>query len=135
MTGGYDDQWDKTRQLPPQGDGPVAPRGPVINAGRLWAGGVATAISSNALEWARSSGMEVTAAHEARQRTYTEKLLKLPADKAATIIVDGVERGRPRIRVGKDAVAVDRLVRLAPATATKVAVALERRLLRAEQQG
>ncbi|KQT91553.1 acetoin dehydrogenase [Marmoricola sp. Leaf446] len=97
-------------------------------------GGVATAISSNALEWARSSGMEVTAAHEARQRTYTEKLLKLPADKAATIIVDGVERGRPRIRVGKDAVAVDRLVRLAPATATRVAVALEHRLLKAEQQ-
>ncbi|ROR92353.1 SDR family NAD(P)-dependent oxidoreductase [Nocardioides aurantiacus] len=97
-------------------------------------GGVATAISANALEWARSSGMEVTAAHEARQRTYTEKLLKLPADKAASIIVDGVERGRPRIRVGKDAVAVDRLVRLAPATATRVAVLLERRLLKAEQQ-
>ena len=47
MTGGYDDQWDKTRQMPPQDAVPqraVAPRGPVINAGRLWAGGVATAI-------------------------------------------------------------------------------------------
>lgn len=98
-------------------------------------GGVATAISANALEWARASGMEVTAAHEARQRTYTEKLLKLPATKAATIIVDGIEKGRPRIRVGNDAVAVDRLVRLAPATATRVAVALERRLLASEQQG
>ncbi len=97
-------------------------------------GGVATAISSNALEWARSSGREVTPAHEARQRTYTEKLLKLPADKAARTIVDGVERGRPRIRVGNDAIAVDRLVRLAPATATRVAVALERRLLTSEQR-
>ncbi len=97
-------------------------------------GGVATAISSSALEWARSSGREITPAHEARQRTYTEKLLKLPADKAARIIVDGVEKGRARIRVGNDAIAVDRLVRLAPATATKVAVLLERRLLRSEQQ-
>ena len=97
-------------------------------------GGVATAISSNALEWARATGREITPAHEARQRTYTEKLLKLPADKAARIIVDGVEKGRARIRVGNDAVAVDRLVRLAPATATRVAVMLERRLLRSEQQ-
>lgn len=97
-------------------------------------GGVATAISSSALEWARSSGREITPAHEARQRTYTEKLLKLPADKAARIIVDGVEKGRARIRVGNDAIAVDRLVRLAPATATKVAVLLERRLLKSEQQ-
>ncbi|SDT09705.1 NADP-dependent 3-hydroxy acid dehydrogenase YdfG [Nocardioides scoriae] len=97
-------------------------------------GGVATAISSNALEWARATGREITPAHEARQRTYTEKLLKLPADKAARIIVDGVEKGRARIRVGNDAIAVDRLVRLAPATATRVAVMLERRLLRSEQQ-
>jgi len=39
MSGGYDDQWDETRQMPGQ-----APRGPMINAGRLWSGGVATAI-------------------------------------------------------------------------------------------
>jgi Family of unknown function (DUF6069) len=37
MTGGYDNEWDDTRQLAPA-------RGPVVNAGRLWAGGVATAI-------------------------------------------------------------------------------------------
>lgn len=46
MTGGYDDQWDKTRRMPQQGAAQqgTAPRGPVINVGRLWAGGVATAI-------------------------------------------------------------------------------------------
>lgn len=46
MTGAYNDEWDSTRQLPRQGSrvrrGPS--NGPVVNAGRLWAGGVATAI-------------------------------------------------------------------------------------------
>ena len=46
MSGGYDDQWDETRQLPQRGVARSGepPRGPVINAGRLWSGGVATAI-------------------------------------------------------------------------------------------
>lgn len=49
MTGGYNERasWDpnadRTQQLPRTGEVPP-PRGPVINAGRLWAGGVATAI-------------------------------------------------------------------------------------------
>ena len=96
-------------------------------------GGVATSIADNALAAAREAGQEVTAVHEARNRTYREKLLRLPADKAATIIVDGVEAGRVRIRVGSDAVLVDRLVRLLPTTAGRIAVALERRMLKAEQ--
>ncbi|MCW2716236.1 MAG: hypothetical protein JWR81_58 [Pseudonocardia sp.] len=49
MSGGYnEDDWDRTRQMPRHGvqqpARPEPPRGPVINAGRLWAGGVATAI-------------------------------------------------------------------------------------------
>jgi NAD(P)-dependent dehydrogenase (short-subunit alcohol dehydrogenase family) len=95
-------------------------------------GGVATSISDNALTAARDAGHEITADHEARNRTYREKLLRLPADKAAAIIVDGVEKGRVRIRVGSDAVLVDRLVRLLPTTAGRIAVALERRMLKAE---
>jgi hypothetical protein len=43
MTGDNDDQWDKTRQLPSQKPG-IPPRTPVVNAGRLWSGGIATAI-------------------------------------------------------------------------------------------
>jgi hypothetical protein len=51
MAGGYNEpqswdaaDYDRTRQMPPQGGRPAPPRGPVINVGRLWAGGVATAI-------------------------------------------------------------------------------------------
>lgn len=96
-------------------------------------GGVATAISDSAMAHARAAGLDITPQAEARARTYREKLLKLPAEKAATIIVDGVERGRARIRVGSDAVMVDRLVRLAPSSAARVAAAFERRLLKSEQ--
>ncbi len=96
-------------------------------------GGVATSISDNALALARSAGHEITAAHEARTRTYREKLLKMDPAKAARIIVDGVEKGRVRIRVGNDAVMVDRLVRLLPTTATRVAVYLERQLQKSER--
>lgn len=95
-------------------------------------GGIATNISDNALALARKAGHEITAAHEARTRTYREKLLRMDPQRAARIIVDGVEKGRPRIRVGSDAVFIDRLVRLAPARANRVAVAFERRLERGE---
>jgi NAD(P)-dependent dehydrogenase (short-subunit alcohol dehydrogenase family) len=95
-------------------------------------GGIATNISDNALALARKAGHEITAAHEARTRTYREKLLRMDPQRAARIIVDGVEKGRPRIRVGSDAVFIDRLVRLAPARANRVAVAFERRLQRGE---
>ncbi|MGH3734114.1 MAG: SDR family NAD(P)-dependent oxidoreductase [Micromonosporaceae bacterium] len=95
-------------------------------------GGIATSISDNALVFAREAGHQVTAEHEARSRTYREKLLRMDPRRAARIIVDGVERGRVRIRVGSDAVLVDRLTRLMPATATRLAVAFERRLSRSE---
>jgi NAD(P)-dependent dehydrogenase (short-subunit alcohol dehydrogenase family) len=95
-------------------------------------GGIATNISDNALALARKAGHEITAAHEARTRTYREKLLRMDPRRAARIIVDGVEQGRARIRVGNDAVLLDRLVRLAPASANRLAVAFERRLRRSE---
>jgi NADP-dependent 3-hydroxy acid dehydrogenase YdfG len=93
-------------------------------------GGVATSIADNALQHARDLGHEVNAEHEARTKVYRDKLLRLDAGQAARIIVDGVERNQPRIRVGSDAVAVDRLVRLLPGTAVRLAVAMERRLMR-----
>ena len=91
-------------------------------------GGVRTSIADTATAIAEAAGEPLTPAQRARQRVYGEKLLKLPPTDAARIIVDGVERGRPRIRVGRDAVAVDLLTRAAPATATRLAVALERKL-------
>ena len=47
-------------------------------------------------------------------RIYNEKLLKLPARKAADIIVDGVAANKPRIIMGNDARLVDLMVRLLP---------------------
>jgi NAD(P)-dependent dehydrogenase (short-subunit alcohol dehydrogenase family) len=90
-------------------------------------GGVKTRIASNAMESARALGLPVTAADEARRRLYEEKLLKLPAETAAKIILDGVERDRPRVLVGNDAKLVDVLVRALPATYIKVAAAATKR--------
>lgn len=78
-------------------------------------GGVRTSIASSALAHARASGHAVTAQEEAVHRRYEEKLLRMPPEQAARIIVDGVEAGRPRILVGRDAQVVDAVVRLVPA--------------------
>ena len=92
-------------------------------------GGVRTNIATAALTEARAMGVEITAEQEARSRMYNEKLLKLPADQAARTVVDGVEAGRPRVLVGRDAKAVDRLVRLLPARYPKLVAAVTRRAL------
>jgi NAD(P)-dependent dehydrogenase (short-subunit alcohol dehydrogenase family) len=94
-------------------------------------GGVKTQIASNALRSARELGMEVTAEDRARIDLYNEKLLKLDPDRAAQIIVEGVEKGRARIRVGNDAVAVDLISRLVPAQAPRLAVFFDRLTARA----
>lgn len=94
-------------------------------------GGVRTDIATNALRHGlETEGREATAAEQARAKLYNEKLLKLPADDAARIILDGVEKNRPRVRVGSDAKAVDLLVRLLPAQAPRLAALLDRRLVR-----
>jgi NAD(P)-dependent dehydrogenase (short-subunit alcohol dehydrogenase family) len=77
-------------------------------------GGVRTNIATSALDHARRQGRSVTPLDEARVRIYNEKLLRMPAEQAARIVVDGVEAGKPRILVGNDAKIVDLLVRLIP---------------------
>jgi hypothetical protein len=52
---------------------------------------------------------------------------------AARIIVDGVEHGRPRIRVGNDARAIDVLTRLAPSTYPRLSALLDHRLAAARR--
>jgi NAD(P)-dependent dehydrogenase (short-subunit alcohol dehydrogenase family) len=89
-------------------------------------GGVKTEIASSAMRNAEQLGIEVTDEDRARARMYNEKLLKLPAARAAEIIVDGVEKNRPRIRVGNDAVAVDLIVRLAPSLYPRLSVLFDR---------
>jgi NAD(P)-dependent dehydrogenase (short-subunit alcohol dehydrogenase family) len=76
-------------------------------------GGVKTNIATAAFERGAATRPN-TAADEARMRTYNEKLLTLPADRAARIVVDGVEGGKPRVLVGNDAKLVDLFVRLVP---------------------
>lgn len=83
-------------------------------------GGVKTNIAS--------ATAPLTAAQAARVRVYNEKLLKMPAEQAARIILDGVEAGRPRVLVGADAKAVDRLVRLFPRRYPVLVARYERRL-------
>jgi NAD(P)-dependent dehydrogenase (short-subunit alcohol dehydrogenase family) len=77
-------------------------------------GGVRTNIADAALARAERLGRPVTDEDRARVRFYNEKLLRMPAAEAARIIVDGVEADRARILVGKDAKAMDLLVRALP---------------------
>jgi NAD(P)-dependent dehydrogenase (short-subunit alcohol dehydrogenase family) len=78
-------------------------------------GGIKTNISAAALQHARDSGAEITEKHEARDRLYREKLLKMDPAEAARIIVKGVEANKVRVLVGNDAKAVDLFVRAVPA--------------------
>lgn len=87
-------------------------------------GGVKTDIASATVRDAGS----VTPDQLARARTYNNKLLKMPAERAARIIADGVVAGSPRIRVGNDARMTDRMVRLFPRLYPKLVAAYEHRL-------
>lgn len=77
-------------------------------------GGVRTNIARSALADADAVGVEVTPEQRRRARIYNEKLLRMPAEKAAAVVLDGVEAGRPRVLVGTDAKVADLLVRAAP---------------------
>ena len=90
-------------------------------------GGVRTNIATAALEAAEARGREVTPELRARTDAYNEKLLRMPAEQAARIIVDGVQAGEPRIRVGTDARIADLVVRLAPRRYPALAAFLARR--------
>ncbi|MCW3041141.1 MAG: hypothetical protein JWM31_3046 [Solirubrobacterales bacterium] len=93
-------------------------------------GGIKTNISSAALQHARDSGSEITAEHEARDRLYREKLLKMDPADAARSIVGAVEGDRVRVMVGNDAKAMDALVRLIPAAYGRVLNAATKRMLK-----
>ncbi|WP_369054658.1 SDR family NAD(P)-dependent oxidoreductase [Kineococcus terrestris] len=90
-------------------------------------GGVATGIARGAR---RGSGVS---AEQARTGTEQfERLLRLPPEVAARTVLDGVERRRARVLVGRDARAADALVRALPTVfpdlVARGAVRLARRL-------
>ena len=72
-------------------------------------GGVATAIARNARVSAETSAEE-----KRRRLALAEKLLRLPPEKAAEIIVRGIEKRRARILVGRDAIFIALIERLFP---------------------
>jgi short-subunit dehydrogenase len=87
-------------------------------------GGVKTNIATAALAAAGTAGDEDTR----RARVYNEKLLRLPAAKAADIIVAGVAANRPRIIVGNDARLVDLMVRALPRSYPRLSAWWSRRV-------
>ena len=72
-------------------------------------GGVATSIAKNARRPADVTPEEI----EKTQKRY-ERTLKLPPEKAGEIIVKGIEKRKPRVIVGSDALIVSWLERLFP---------------------
>jgi NAD(P)-dependent dehydrogenase (short-subunit alcohol dehydrogenase family) len=88
--------------------------GAPVRATVVHPGGVRTRIATSAVERAARAGLPVTAADHERARHYTQRFLRMPAEQAARIIVDGVEADRPRVLVGNDARALDILVRAVP---------------------
>jgi short-subunit dehydrogenase len=69
----------------------------------VFPGAVATNISTN-------SGLEMPKTANAE----ASKFKALPAEKAASIIIDGIERNKYRVLVGSDAAFLDKLYRFAP---------------------
>jgi NAD(P)-dependent dehydrogenase (short-subunit alcohol dehydrogenase family) len=78
-------------------------------------GGVATAIARNA-----RIAAGVPADERRRRLELAEKMLRMPPEKAAEIIVRGVEKRRARILVGSDAIFISLLERLAPVSYWRV---------------
>ncbi len=72
-------------------------------------GGVATSIADNARVPAGASAEEV-----ARERAAMRRVLRLPLEVAGETIVQGVERRKARVLVGRDAHIIALLVRVAP---------------------
>ena len=78
-------------------------------------GGVATSIAKNARVPGGSDAEEV-----ARRRAAFDKHLRLPPEIAGETIVRGVEARQPRVLVGKDAVALALVERVAPVSYWKL---------------
>jgi short-subunit dehydrogenase len=77
-------------------------------------GGIKTNIATAAITEAERAGKEITEDQRQRAEAYNKKLLKMSPERAARIILAGVQANRSRVLVGRDAKGVDVLVRLAP---------------------
>lgn len=78
-------------------------------------GGVATSIADSARVPAGVPAEEIE-----RRRRRSNRVLRMPPAKAGEIIVRGIERRKPRVLVGGDAVALSALARIAPVSYWKL---------------
>lgn len=78
-------------------------------------GGIRTGIASSS-----RIGVNIPAEEGERGKKEFEKLLTFPADRAAQLIVDAVERRRPRLLIGASAVLPDVLARIAPVASMRL---------------
>lgn len=85
-------------------------------------GGIRTNILRNARFYADAHGE----ADHARANEEFARLARTTPEEAARTIVDGVRRGRPRVLIGRDARAIDRLQRWLPVGYAKVVGAVLR---------
>jgi NAD(P)-dependent dehydrogenase (short-subunit alcohol dehydrogenase family) len=86
-------------------------------------GGIRTNIARSARHYVDSMG-NTDAAKSAAQ---FDKIARTTADEAARVIVDGIERRRPRVLIGADAKLLDRIQRWAPVAYPSILGALLRR--------
>jgi NADP-dependent 3-hydroxy acid dehydrogenase YdfG len=77
-------------------------------------GGIKTGIARNA-RFGNLSEKEIE-----RGRVYFERVLRMPAEEAASQIVRGIERDAPRILIGREAYVMDAVQRIAPVNYTRV---------------
>ena len=88
-------------------------RGTAIRVSCVHPGGIKTNIARNAR--IGGAGATVDAARVQEGKEYFERVLRMPPEQAAAIIVRGVERDQARILIGNDARLLDALARLFPA--------------------
>jgi len=96
-------------------------------------GGVRTNVATATLELGRELGHEPTEEDLRLLRIYNERFLRMPPERAAQIILAGVQAGKPRVLVGNDAKLIDLLVRAFPGSHARVQLAIERLVARITQ--
>lgn len=89
-------------------------------------GGIKTNIARAGLRHAEELGLEVGDRDRKLAELYSNKLLRMDPARCASIVLDAVEAGKPRVRVGNDAVLTDWVVRLAPKAYPRLIAGLER---------
>ena len=107
-------------------------RGTGVSAVNVHPGGIKTNIARNARVRKDPEGRGRT--HEQMAAEFDAVTLTTP-DKAAEIIVRGVERGKARVLVGPDAYLFDALARVAPTRYFDVVAVIEKRLRNRQPAG